>query len=204
VGNHSLAVILTNISSTETGMPKTDKSRRKKTKLEMKMKSKTKILLSVCLFFITYSGYSQTLTTTSSTVTYSGKCVERTQENFITMFKMSKKNFETQMKAIGAYITYTENFGVQASEQLAEGASLGSECFIFVKWDNELKVIWYGKENESGFKNLMEKLKPFYLGIKNNRSGYGVTIGNEKYVFAFSREAKQGTYYETLEIGKVE
>jgi|GEM_PF-4647832 len=164
------------------------------------MKSKTKIILSVCLFFITYSSYSQTLTTTRSSVIYSGICVERIPENFIKMFKMSKKDFETQMKATGANITYTENFGVQANEQLASGASLGSECFIFVKWDNKLKIMWYGKEDESGLKDILEKLKPYYLGVQNNITGYRYTTGSEKYIFSAKRIKNGEMWFETLDI----
>lgn len=147
--------------------------------------------------------YSQALTTSSAQWISSGVCVERSIDNFIAITNLKKSDFEAQMKSLGASISYNEDFCVIAAEQLASGISLGHEAFIFMKCDNAVKVIWYGRESESGFKIIMELLEPYYLGAKEGVRGYGIVRGNEHYLFTIERKRDGTAMFETMYVARM-
>ncbi len=166
-----------------------------------------KIILTLSILCNCCHIYSQTLAKVNSSYIHSGVCIERSIDNFITISKMSRIDFESQMKSTGANITYSENFCVVAAEQISgEGLKtngLDGESFIFQKCDDGVQIIWYGSENASGFKNIMDKLQPYYLKTVNNVRGYGVSKEGEEFLFTLERSRKGDAMFETMKIVRV-
>jgi hypothetical protein len=167
------------------------------------MNKKIKILLVVCVYFITHNSYSQKLTTTKASWIEKGVCIERSIGNFIKIHTMSMGDFESQMKALGAYIKIKENFCIQAAEQLSSSGRISDECFLFLKCEDGVQIIWYGPEIASGFKKFMVQLQPYYIGTQDNIKGYGVAIGENKYLLSLERKRlNANSMIETLQITK--
>ena len=162
-----------------------------------------KYFLTGGLYFITLFSHSQTLTTTNLSWIGNGVGVERSIKNFITICTMPKKDFESQMKAVGANILIGENFCIDAVEQLSLTGTLDDEHYIFQKCENIVQIIWYGSEQASGFKNFMEKLQPYYLKTIDNIRGYAVAIGEEQFFFTLERKRDELGMIESLKIAKI-
>jgi hypothetical protein len=162
------------------------------------------IIAILLVIFNCIQCYSQSLTTIRAPWIFSGVCIERSIDNFIAITNLKNGDFEEQMKLLGADISYNEDFCVIASEQLAAETLIGSEVFIFMKCDGGLKVIWYGSENQSGFKKFVELLEQNYLGEKNGSRGYAISRGEASYLFTIDRKRENELMFETMLVTRLE